>query len=108
EKWKKRWNRWSQKVKGQKLYEEFFRLIQRFEKEGESIELVHAMGMLCWKHKEVGVIQHPLITVKLQLDYDQDRRFISAKWIEPEPKIEMGMLNGIQLPNYQQVNELVQ
>ncbi|WP_163152251.1 hypothetical protein [Anoxybacillus sp. MB8] len=71
ETWLVEWKNWrehlARKKQEKKTYEDFFKMYQRFEREGERLELVLGVGMLTWKKDEN--IEHPLVTVRMELSF---------------------------------------
>lgn len=112
--WENEWNEWAEQVKEkksvQKLYGEFFDIIQQMDKEGETLEFIYGRGMLCWKHPDVkvGTICSPLLITKLQLELDADKGIISGKQIDEITIVEREMLSGVHLPNVSKINELIE
>ncbi|UOQ92262.1 AAA domain-containing protein [Halobacillus shinanisalinarum] len=110
--WVAEWKEWAANLKEKRtvlrLYEEYFELISRFEKEGEALEFIYGTGLFCWQHPDpkIGTIRSPLITTKLELELDADRGIITANQVDETIKVENEMFSGVQLPNMDQVNEL--
>ncbi|MBP1950685.1 AAA domain-containing protein [Virgibacillus litoralis] len=108
-----RWKEWSENLKEkkklEKLYNEFFDLVSRFDREGESLELVFGRGILTWNHpdKKVGLIRSPLLTQKLELDLDAEKGVITASRIDEMNNVEREMLSGVRLPNKNRVDEIL-
>lgn len=111
--WRADWQKWADNLKKKKkadlLYNNFFELISRFEKEGESLEFVFGKGILTWAHpdKKVGTIRHPLLTCKLEVELDAEKGVVEAKQVEDDIAIENEMLSGVSLPNKEQVNDVL-
>lgn len=111
--WERDWNEWAERLiekkRVQKLYGEFFDLIQQMDKESEALEFIYGRGMFCWKHPDdkVGTIRSPLLTSKLELDLDADRGVISGKQVEQITIMEREMFSGVYLPNITKINELI-
>lgn len=53
------------------LFERLYSLRSQLEREAERLDLVVGDGLLLWK-RESGDIRHPLLTLRLQLDFDPD------------------------------------
>ncbi|GEL78694.1 AAA domain-containing protein [Tenuibacillus multivorans] len=108
-----KWKEWAENLKEkkklEKLYNEFFDLVSRFDREGESLELVFGRGILTWKHpdKKIGLIRSPLITQKLELDLDAEKGIITASRIDEMNNVEREMLSGVSLPNKNRVDEIL-
>lgn len=107
------WKFWAvnlaNKKKLSKLYNEFFELVSQFDKEGESIELIFGRGILKWNHpdKRIGLINSPLLTQKLELNLDIERNVITAIRIDEISNVEREMLSGVNLPNKNKVEEIL-
>lgn len=112
--WENDWNTWAERLfekkQVQKLYGEFFELIQQMEKEGEALEFIFGKGMFCWKHPDdkIGTIRSPLLSTKLELDLDAEKGIISAKQVEQVTMVEREMFSGVHLPNITKLNNLMQ
>src|SRR6266404_4578505 len=52
-----------------KVFEDFYLLYGRIEREGERVELVLGDGLLSWRRPEGGVL-HPVLLQRLQLSFD--------------------------------------
>lgn len=111
-KWSSVWSNWAEKLREKKrvlaLYSTFFDLISRLEKEGESLEFIYGKGLFCWKHPTVGTIRLPLLTVKNELQLDPDQGIISIKQVSTDIRFERDIFSGIQIPNTQQINDLIE
>ncbi|MBM7702917.1 AAA domain-containing protein [Metabacillus iocasae] len=111
--WERDWNEWANKLtekkRVQKLYGEFFNLIQQIDKEGEVLEFIYGRGMFCWKHPDgkIGTIRSPLVTTKLEIDLDADKGVISAKQIEEVTSVEREMFSGVYPPNTVKIDALI-
>ncbi|GAA0615025.1 AAA domain-containing protein [Virgibacillus siamensis] len=113
-KWKSEWQDWADNLKLKryvsKLYNEFFQLVSRFEREGDTLELIFGRGILTWQHsdKKIGTIRHPLVTSKLELELIPQKGLIIAKQSEENVKVEREMLTNVDLPNKQKLDEIVE
>ncbi|MFA1822979.1 AAA domain-containing protein [Virgibacillus oceani] len=111
--WKKAWRYWSDELKMKKktmdLYNYFFQLVSRFEQEGDRLEFIFGRGILVWRHPDpkIGIIRHPLITSKLELELFPREGIITAKKIDENIKVERDMLSGVDLPNKARIDELI-
>ena len=74
------WNQWNAKHEewsrnerparlAMKVFEDFYQLYGRVEREGERVELVLGDGLLSWRRPEGGVF-HPVLLQRLQLTFD--------------------------------------
>lgn len=112
--WESDWNGWAERLTEkkliQKLYGEFFDLIQQMEKEGEALEFIFGKGMFCWKHldEKIGTIRSPLLSTKLELDLDAEKGIISARQVEQVTIVEREMFSGVHLPNITKLNQLIE
>lgn len=110
--WHTEWNAWAshltEKKYVQKLYSEFFEIIQQMEKEGEALEFLFGKGMFVWKFSDEkdGTIRAPLLTTKLELDLNADKGIIIARQVEQNITVESEMFTGIQMPNIMKINQL--
>ena len=71
--WQKRRDEWAEKERpareAMKIFEMFYELHGRLEREAERVELVLGDGILHWIHGE-GNIHHPILLQRLQLEFD--------------------------------------
>jgi len=99
--WATRWQKWAKTEKKkrhvQKFYEYLFHLRQTLAAEERPLEIVLGIGMLYGQFKEA--IEHPLITIRLDLDFDPISGIARLKPLAPNYTIEMEMLADIALPN---------
>lgn len=108
----KEWAVWATHLKQKKkqlaLYNTFFELVSRFEKEGESLELIYGRGILTWKQADpkIGHIHSPLLLLKIELDLDAKNGVISAKLTDDNYMINHEMFSGIRLPNTERVENI--
>lgn len=107
------WKKWSDKLKEKKkqeqLYHDFFNLVSRFEREGESLELVLGKGILIWNYPDskIGLIHSPILIQKLELELDANKGLIIAKKVEEMNHIDREMLSGVSLPNKNKVEDIL-
>ncbi|MFJ5623990.1 AAA domain-containing protein [Peribacillus loiseleuriae] len=110
-KWSSAWTNWAENLRDKKrvlsFYGTFFELISRLEKEGESLEFIYGKGLFCWKHPVVGSIRLPLLTVKNELHLDPEKGIISIKQVNSDIRFERDTFSGIQIPNINQINGLI-
>ncbi|WKA53188.1 AAA domain-containing protein [Planococcus shixiaomingii] len=112
EQWVPEWKAWSANLKNKKRtlekYEEFFELISRFEKEGESLEFIYGTGLFTWKHRDpkIGAIRSPLLTSKVELELDAIKSIISVKLVDQEISVEREIFSGIPIPNIALINQM--
>jgi len=111
--WKEEWKEWADSLKEKKivseLYNDFFHLVSRFEREGDTLEFIYGRGILTWKHsdRKIGTIRHPLITTKLELVLIPEKSLIVGKLIDESVKVERDMLSSVNLSNRQQLDEVI-
>ena len=112
EQWVPEWKAWSVKLKNKKRtlekYEDFFELISRLEKEGESLEFIYGTGLFTWNHPDpkIGTIRSPLLTSKAELELDASKGIMSMKLVDQSVTVEREIFSGISIPNIQTINQL--
>ncbi|MBH0231387.1 AAA domain-containing protein [Halobacillus yeomjeoni] len=112
--WKEEWKEWSERLKEKKrvrdLYNQFFHLVSRFDQEGDTLEFIFGRGILTWQHpdRKIGTIRHPLITSRLELELVPQKSLIVAKKLQEQVNVERDMLSGVNLPNKQQLDDVVE
>lgn len=98
----KKWETWAAealpKTRIQRLYGEFFAAYQRFQKEGEDIELIWGHGLLLWSTGNF-YIRRPVLTTRMELNFDAERGIFSVVPSEGVTRLETDMLAQIELPN---------
>ncbi|HEY2459581.1 MAG TPA: AAA domain-containing protein [Candidatus Acidoferrum sp.] len=71
--WRAKHEEWSRNERparmAMKVFEDFYQLYGRIEREGERVELVLGDGLLSWRRAEGGVF-HPVLLQRLQLTFD--------------------------------------
>src|SRR5690625_4814397 len=106
------WTTWAENLQEKKkqfrLYNEFFDLVSRFEREGESLEFAFGRGILTWRHPDskIGVIRSPLLTQILELNLDAEQGVITATVVDQTINVEREMLSGVSLPNKKKAEEI--
>lgn len=85
--WKTKYDEWSRNERlarlAMKVFEDFYQLYGRIEREGERVELVLGDGLLSWRRPEGGVF-HPVLLQRLQLTFDPAiPRFIITETARP-------------------------
>lgn len=109
ERWHKEWKIWAYKLqkkrKIQRLYEQFFDLIQQFKREGEALELILGQGVLTLKH-EYGNIKHPTLLIRMDIEFDAAAGVIKLKPNYKGLTLELEMLSGVSIPNKGRINQL--
>ncbi|WP_041284002.1 translation initiation factor IF-2 N-terminal domain-containing protein [Desulfobacca acetoxidans] len=98
----KKWEPWAAealpKTRIQKFYGELFAAYQRFQKEGEDIELVWGHGLLLWVVKNF-YVRRPVLTTRMELNFEAERGIFSVTPTEGVTRLETDMLTLIDLPN---------
>lgn len=106
--WKPLWKEWARTEKKkrqvQKFYEYLFHLRQTLAAQERPLEIVLGKGMLYGQFKEA--IHHPLITTRLELDFDPLSGVARLTPVPNQLSIEMEMLADIQLPNHKELMAL--
>ncbi|SDN63571.1 AAA domain-containing protein [Bacillus sp. OK048] len=96
------WTVWagiaSQKRKIQQLYTELFTLFQRFQREGEELELACGHGLLQWDIDGKQISQHVLVT-KLEIIFDAKKGIFHLVPTSKGTAMETDMLLHIDFPN---------
>lgn len=107
--WLAEWRIWADETKTKKaiqaIYGYFFTLYQRFQREGELLDLAIGHGLLSWNNgKET--INHPLLITHLELIFDSQKGIFSLLPKEQGTVMEIEMLDGIDLPNISHLHNL--
>jgi len=70
--WKARRNQWANEERparaAMKIFEDFYELYGRVEREAERVEIVLGDGILTWRRPE-GTVRHPVLLQRLQLSF---------------------------------------
>ncbi|MEY2195402.1 AAA domain-containing protein [Neobacillus sp. BF23-41] len=107
--WIEEWEMWaaeaSPKMKIQQLYTDLFTLYQRFEREGEDIELVCGHGLLQWKIDDKQISRHILVT-KLEITFDAKKGIFHLLPTSKGTAMETDMLLHIDFPNATRVMKM--
>ncbi|WP_284035622.1 AAA domain-containing protein [Neobacillus sp. 114] len=100
--WLKEWQTWakeaSPKKKVQHIYMELFSLYQRFQREGEDLELACGHGLLQWEIEAFQISRHVLVT-KLELIFDAKKGIFFMVPTSKGTLMETDMFLHIELPN---------
>ncbi|QKG84622.1 DUF559 domain-containing protein [Kroppenstedtia pulmonis] len=100
--WLTKWNTWSEEAQHkqavQNLYNQLFSLINRLEREGEILELVFGHGLLLWNHPVAGLIRHPVLTTRMELQFDTRKGRFTLIPSQQKTVMETEMLSGVELP----------
>ena len=105
------WKPWSRTAlperKIQKLYNEYFSLYQRFQREENSIELMCGHGMLNW-NVNGKIIKRPLLVTPLELKFDAERGIFFMMPTSRGTFMETDMLSGIDVPYIKKLQCIMQ
>ena len=71
------------------------------------MELVVGHGVLSWSVENIQIL-HPLFVTKLSIDFDAKKGIFVIKPATDETKIEFEMLDGLDIPNRDKLQELKQ
>ncbi|PTX52693.1 AAA domain-containing protein [Melghirimyces profundicolus] len=99
--WLERWETWAEehrhKTQVQNLYNLLFALVNRMEREGETLELAFGHGLLLWDLPS-GRILHPLLTTRMELHFDARKGRFTLTPTRKGTILETEMLTGVKLP----------
>ncbi len=103
------WKPWAEiaspKVKIQTLYTELFALHQRFQREGDNLELAWGHGFLQWFVQNELIGRHLLIT-RLELSFDAKKGIFSILPTSKGTVLEADMLQNIDFPNASRLTQM--
>ncbi|MCL1949534.1 MAG: AAA domain-containing protein, partial [Turicibacter sp.] len=106
--WSPRWEAWAKveqsKRAAQKFYEYLFHLRQNLSTGERPLEIVIGTGMLYGQFKES--VQHPLLTTRLELDFDGEAGVARLKPAGHGLKLELEMLVDVAIPNHVELMEV--
>ncbi|WCK54014.1 AAA domain-containing protein [Aneurinibacillus sp. Ricciae_BoGa-3] len=109
--WLDIWKGWAEDTKRKKQIQEFygflFALVQRIEREGESIELGFGHGLLSWKHPQ-GDVMHPILITHAELTFDAGKGIFCLKPNQRGTVLETEMLTGLEIPNHAHLHKMKQ
>ncbi|MDQ0338765.1 very-short-patch-repair endonuclease/MinD-like ATPase involved in chromosome partitioning or flagellar assembly [Caldalkalibacillus uzonensis] len=103
------WEPWAQvasrKMKIQRLYNELFTLYQRFQREGELLELAWGHGLLNWS---VGSekIERPFFVTPLELQFEAKKGVFKLYPTSKGTTLELDMLNNLDIPNIRRLQQM--
>ncbi|WP_026882420.1 AAA domain-containing protein [Clostridium akagii] len=80
------------------LYDEFFKLYNLIKNDSVNHEIVWANYILTWNNGDKKII-HPLITTKLELDFDAQKAVFLLKPYNCKMRMELDMLSGVDIEN---------
>ncbi|KHD35767.1 ATPase AAA [Clostridium acetobutylicum] len=84
------------------LYDSFFQLYLRIQKNNENIEIVCGNYMLSWC-KDDRKIFHPIFTTKMELSFDAENAKFILKPYDNKTILELDMFSGIAIPNMDEI-----
>jgi hypothetical protein len=107
--WLAEWQQWAKVTKHRKIVQEhytyFFALFQRFEREGEILDLSYGHGMLRWDTNQ-GRISHPILVTRLELNFNPKKGIFTLKPTDRGTVLEIEMLSGVDIPNVPHIQKL--
>lgn len=94
------WEAWAAAASEQQcanqLYDDFFALYQRMQREGDHLELVLGDGLLTWQVAAREIFR-PLFVVRADLVFDAEKKSFAILLLEPSAALELEMLSGVPL-----------
>ncbi|WP_282943664.1 AAA domain-containing protein [Paenibacillus sp. RC67] len=109
ESWLDTWRQWAQVMLPRQrindLYTHLFAVHQQFQREGDSVELVWGHGLFTWAPGGEK-IKRPLITTKLELQFEPKQRTFYLLPTSAGTILESDMLANIDVPNIQRIQEM--
>ncbi|EGL83897.1 hypothetical protein CathTA2_0543 [Caldalkalibacillus thermarum TA2.A1] len=107
--YKEEWEPWAQeasrKLKIQRLYNELFALYQRFQREGELLELAWGHGLLTWSIGEEK-IERPFLVTRMELQFEAKKGIFKLYPTSKGTVMETDMLNNLDIPNIQRLQQM--
>lgn len=104
-----KWKRWSKeaspKQKIQNLYMELFSLYQRFQREGEDLEIAWGHGLLQWSVSDYKINRHILVT-KLELVFEPKKGIFYLIPTSKGTSMETDMLLNVDFPNSTRLHQM--
>lgn len=108
EEWIEQWQEWAKiqkhKRQVQKLYDYFFQLRQTIKSEEKSLEIMMGIGMLTYQIKHP--IHHPILLIKLELDFDAERGVAKLLPTSKGYQLDLEVLSGVEFSNQQEIMQL--
>lgn len=77
-----------------KVYEEFFRLQARLDREFEEAELILGDGMLVWDVSG-GLVKHPVLLQRIKLEFDPSVPQFTLSEVDAGPELYAALLNKL-------------
>lgn len=106
--WIEEWQEWAQVQKRkrhiQRLYDYFFQLRQMMKSEEKSLEIMMGIGVLTYQLKHP--IHHPILTTRLELDFDAERGVAKLLPSSRGYQIDLEVLSGVEFANQQEIMQL--
>ncbi|MDE5976843.1 MAG: AAA family ATPase, partial [Turicibacter sp.] len=106
--WIEEWKKWALNQKNkrqiQKLYDYFFQLRQMMKSEEESLEVMMGIGVLSYQLKNP--IHHPMLVMKLELDFDAERGVAKLLPGVKGYQLDLEVLAGVEFANQQEIMQL--
>lgn len=90
ERWREMWNVWAEAERparqAMKIFERFFELKGRIDRESERVELILGDGRLRWV-TDKGIVDHPVLLQRVELEFDADHSEIRVIDTDREPEL---------------------
>ncbi len=106
--WIEEWQEWAQVQKRkrhiQRLYDYFFQLRQIMKSEEQSLEIMMGIGVLTYQLKHP--IHHPILTTRLELDFDAEKGVAKLLPSSRGYQIDLEVLSGVEFANQQEIMQL--
>ncbi len=84
------------------LYDEFFKLYFKLQKNSENLEIVWGNYILAWKAESENII-NPIFTTKMELDFDAEKGKFSLKPYDGKTKVETNIFAKINIPDIDKI-----
>lgn len=108
ETWIEEWKEWAlnqkRKRQIQKMYDYFFQLRQMMKSEEQSLEIMMGIGVLSYQLKYP--IHHPMLVMKLELDFDAERGVAKLLPSTRGYQLDLEVLAGVEFANQQEIMQL--
>lgn len=106
--WIEAWSEWAhlqkEKRQIQKMYDYFFQLRQMMKSEEQSFEIMMGIGLLTYQLKQP--IHHPMLVMKLELDFDAERGVAKLLPSTRGYQLDLEVLAGVEFSNQQEIMQL--
>lgn len=90
------------KKENKELYDSFFQLYLRIQKNNENIEIVCGNYLLSWCEDNKKIF-HPIFTTKMELSFDAENGKFILKPYDDKTTLELDMFSGIKIPNMDEI-----